>query len=368
MDPLSASSEGLAMIPGLPDELAMLCLARLPWGLHSHARRVSKAWRDALRPATVNSVRRRVGISEQWLAVCINTKHEDDRDGIVYVKGILLLDPLLDRCQAVHLPSPLREIPCHMLELNVMAGAHNELLVTAFDASKRRAMQEMLCLDAVGRQWGPLPAPSSMAVHRLMPAHATLDRFVYAAGGYNPNTNIHTKCAERFNLSTRQWEALPDMAELHPDSVGVALNGFFYVFGGEIPEFWDPRRGEWILAPEMWPQEMWVARRPLLTVMKDQLYAFNGTSSNEQLSRQLMCYDKKNKRWISLGRIPADCFPDASVYHVIAVGDELWVTLRSGKGMYMLATKPNVQPLSWKQLPFPFNFLHLMFTAVVITV
>ncbi|KAJ7296810.1 hypothetical protein O6H91_01G074200 [Diphasiastrum complanatum] len=58
------------IIPGIPNDLALHCLARLPLASHKHARAVCRAWRSALLANDLYQVRSREGLSEQWLYVC----------------------------------------------------------------------------------------------------------------------------------------------------------------------------------------------------------------------------------------------------------------------------------------------------------
>jgi hypothetical protein len=63
------SSSNWPLLPGLPDDIALLCLARLPRTVLLSLRGVSKAWRKALEHPEFYETRVRLGRTEEWLYV-----------------------------------------------------------------------------------------------------------------------------------------------------------------------------------------------------------------------------------------------------------------------------------------------------------
>lgn len=58
-----------AIIPGLPDDLALRCLARLSHGYHGLLETVSKGWRDVIRSSDYSNYKAREGWCGDWLFV-----------------------------------------------------------------------------------------------------------------------------------------------------------------------------------------------------------------------------------------------------------------------------------------------------------
>ncbi|KAJ7569359.1 hypothetical protein O6H91_01G074800 [Diphasiastrum complanatum] len=57
------------LIPGIPDDIALRCLARLPLASHNNARAVCRPWRSALLTDELYQVRRCEGLSESWIYI-----------------------------------------------------------------------------------------------------------------------------------------------------------------------------------------------------------------------------------------------------------------------------------------------------------
>lgn len=58
-----------AIIPGLPDDLALRCLAKLSHGYHGLLEAVSKGWRDVMRCSDYSNYKAREGWCGNWLFV-----------------------------------------------------------------------------------------------------------------------------------------------------------------------------------------------------------------------------------------------------------------------------------------------------------
>lgn len=57
------------LLPGLPDDISALVLARLPRALLLHLKCVSKAWKRALEQPWLPTTRQALGCAEEWLYV-----------------------------------------------------------------------------------------------------------------------------------------------------------------------------------------------------------------------------------------------------------------------------------------------------------
>ncbi|CAI5513318.1 unnamed protein product, partial [Closterium sp. Naga37s-1] len=57
------------LLPGLPDDIAMLCLAMVPKGYWGVLKCVSKSWRGTLSSEEICTLRRLINRTESWLYV-----------------------------------------------------------------------------------------------------------------------------------------------------------------------------------------------------------------------------------------------------------------------------------------------------------
>lgn len=55
------------LIPALPDELAILCLARVPRAQHAFLSAVCRSWRQLLQSRVLYDVRQELSLAEEWL-------------------------------------------------------------------------------------------------------------------------------------------------------------------------------------------------------------------------------------------------------------------------------------------------------------
>jgi hypothetical protein len=55
------------LIPALPDELALLCLARVPRAQHAVLSAVCRSWRRLLQSRVLYDIRQELSVTEEWL-------------------------------------------------------------------------------------------------------------------------------------------------------------------------------------------------------------------------------------------------------------------------------------------------------------
>lgn len=240
--------------------------------------------------------------------------------------------------------------------------------------------EHWLCFDALCMQWKTSISMSTTTAGlfiRSGHASAAMDGYVYAAGGGRTEVLKH---ADRMEMSTKKWEALPDMWKGRMCPAAVALNGRLCIIGGsedgvihKSGEMWDPENRQWTLAPELWPTHMYsklARRRPTVAVVKDRLYALSDDISGDNL-QEIMYYEYGSKLWISLGKV---CFRslcgarnfgaplgDGVKIEMLAVGHELVVLYHergslpwSRTSMVIFSTAPNPpQALSWSAWRLP---------------
>eukprot|EP00250_Pteridium_aquilinum_P022051 c25292_g2_i6 orf=116-1222(+) len=335
------------IIPGLPNEVVLMILARLPRALHGSLRRVCSAWRNALQPLAMSSLRNTLHISETWILFNF------------FDSTVVLYDPLLQR-----LSSPTT----YFLE----GANHGAQLVGAvgsqvlFLHQQRRYpydySNDIRCFDASSMQWRANLIPLNM---RGAFKAVVVDGHLCAVGFGEDHREVG-----RFDLKSSTWEMLPKMHVGRYRPLAVALQGRLHVIGGcyderssmvQSGEIWDPITCEWMLEPELWPpqQRAWT---PVVAVVMDTLYAL----SDNRL--ELFCYVSESKLWTTLGRPPLEgrecgcgkLLPS----ELVGVGRELWVVLCCQYGLpgctfiaEILSCVPTTgpSPLLWRSVPINFT-------------
>lgn len=320
------------LIPGLPNDLADLCLARLPKGLHAIAQSVSRSWRNALLlpSSSVNALRDRLDIVEEWVVFCI-------------LGNFYLIDPILALCQPLPGPPPFQN-DCLLNRLHIMAVNRGEM-VAAFPGLQHST----LLLDVIRRRWSKrLPG-----AERTCCAWAVVGGYSYMASDFLAY-GLPFRGADRLDLHSGRTDRLPDMHKHRYSAAGVVVNGSFCVLSGysddDSPnlqslssgEIWNSETASWVLVPNMWPAEMGRSCPPMVTNVKEKLYGL------KQGTDQIFSYDEKHNLWTQLGSIPS-----VVVHVLLGVRDELWAVCVISEGISIFATTLTVgQPLVWRKLPY----------------
>ncbi|XP_059315919.1 F-box/kelch-repeat protein SKIP11-like [Lycium ferocissimum] len=151
-----------------------------------------------------------------------------------------------------------------------------------------------------------------MNVPRCLFASASLAEIAILAGGCDSQGNI-LNSAELYNSESGTWKTLPSMNKPRKMCSGIFMDGKFYAIGGiggaeskllTCGEEYDLEKEIWTEIPNMSPVR---ARNdmsstseapPLVAVVKNELYAA------DYADMEVRKYDKKNKAWVTIGRLP----------------------------------------------------------------
>lgn len=382
------------LIPGLPNDLALLCLAYLPRRLHPLASCVSHAWKHAFESHALLSLRRKLGTLETWLFLCLQGDNRDVTEIHTYTYSWWVIDPALcPTCAPIGSP-PFP--PVRLLDYDV-AICQSEVLLAATayldrDTAITVPMEEICRLDVSRRRW-LRPSPPNMLTRRKLFTSASLDDYVYVAGGgtwkyvvLGVDDHVEPpKSVERLDCKTMSsWERLPDMHVARIAAGGVVLNGCFHVIGGHNDtgnvfsgEIWDTRNQKWVLEPELYPYHIFkkcsVGPHRSVAVVMESLFAIKQDWHD---NKELMVYNSSTKMWTSLGCIPIENFSDDGnladdcVCDLFGVGKDLWIVVHNiyEHDMFIIACAPlSGQSISWRRLPYSFHYF-LLYLGIAITV
>ncbi|KAJ7972772.1 Kelch repeat F-box protein [Quillaja saponaria] len=210
------------LIAGLPDAVAIRCLAWVPFYLHPKLELVSRSWKVAIHSNELFKARLEVGSTEDLLCVCAF-----DPENLWQ-----LYDPLRDLWITLPvLPSKIRHLSHFGVvsttgKLFVLGGGSDAVDPLTGDQDGSFATNEVWSYDPVVRQWAPL---ASMLVPRAMFACCVLDGKIVVAGGFTTCRKSISQ-AEMYDPEKDLWFPIPDLHLSHNSACsGIVIGGKVHV-------------------------------------------------------------------------------------------------------------------------------------------
>uniref|UniRef100_A0A0C9S6B9 TSA: Wollemia nobilis Ref_Wollemi_Transcript_15188_1284 transcribed RNA sequence n=1 Tax=Wollemia nobilis TaxID=56998 RepID=A0A0C9S6B9_9CONI len=295
------------IIPGLPDDLAMRCLAKLSHGYHGLLEVVCSRWRSLIRSSEYACAKAQEGWSGNWLFVL--TEEQIKGPWNVY-------DPEADRWHPLP-PIPWANSNQRHLGFSCVCVAKKFLVIggyyTPSDAlgqlKKFTATNDVIQFDPFSKQWSKV---ASMRVARSNFACAVAHGKVYVAGGCNLSSAITLTHAEVYDPVEDRWQEIPPMSIAREDCVGFSSGGFFYVVAGtdnreeqKTAEIFDPVKGSWYSQQNFW---LFFRIMPCpVTTVEDCIYIIDDWDGNN-----VKYWDALSGCWVNIGPVPSVRFSDIS--------------------------------------------------------
>ncbi|XP_022719661.1 LOW QUALITY PROTEIN: F-box/kelch-repeat protein At1g16250-like [Durio zibethinus] len=353
------------VLPGLPDDLALRCLAKSSHGYHGVIESVSKKWKDLVRSSEYANYKANQGWCGDWLFV---VTERSNNQWIAY-------DREADRWH------PLPKIPtehdglqhfgfscvCVCNRLLVIGGSYAPR-DTASPHQMPVITNAVMQFDPFKKQWTRL---KSMQTPRSHFACCVISGKVYVVGGLNLSYPRGLSLAEVYDPISDGWEELPDMPNPQMDCLGISYKGKFHVLSDQVglaeqnpSEIFDPSNKTWCTVNNIWPFSR--AIQFAVQVMgDDQVYTV--VDSGESLVKTR---DSVQGEWYNVGAVPPVHLPDHSReleafgYGFAALRHELYVlggkVLKwedSGVGRFdvvrlagVRVCDPLQRPLSWREI------------------
>ncbi|KAK2997788.1 hypothetical protein RJ639_025617 [Escallonia herrerae] len=210
------------LIEGLPDAVALRCLARVPLYLHPLLERVSRSWRAAIYSAELFKARQEVGLSEDFLCVCA---FEPENKWQLYdpVRNLWSILPVL--------PSKVRNLAHFGVvstagKLFVLGGGSDAVDPSTGDQDGSFATNEVWSFDFLTGQWAQR---ASMIVPRAMFACCLTGGKIVVAGGFTSCRKSISQ-AEIYDPEKNVWDPIPDLHLTHNSACsGVVIGGKVHV-------------------------------------------------------------------------------------------------------------------------------------------
>lgn len=206
------------LLPGLPDDLAIACLIRVPRAEHWKLRLVCQRWFRLLAGNYFYGLRRRLGLAEPWLYAV-----KRDRDGHVSWDA---LDPARGTWRALP-PVPREYAGADGFGCAVLGGCHLYLLGGRDPRGRGgAAMRRVVFYSARNNRWHR--APDMLRRRRCFGACVVGGR-LYVAGGESGGGGLRS--AEVFDPAKNRWSIVAEMAAPMVPFVSAVHGGRWYLKG-----------------------------------------------------------------------------------------------------------------------------------------
>lgn len=294
------------LIPGLPDEIAMDCLVRVPHQFHSNMKLVCRSWRTLITHPSFYKERRRSGTAEQMvcliqpLPIPIPSPPQNETESSKKTPsppqyGLSIYNASHQTWHRIMGPNAnTGHIPmfCQCVPLPAFGKL---MLLGGWDPKSLEPVTDVYVLDFIGGfKW---KRAASMSVARSFFACGVVgDSMVYVAGGHDNQKNA-LQSAEVYDVNADEWRVLPPMAEERDECQGLTWEGDsrFWVLSGysteaqglfrSDAECYDPKTGSWSIIEGVWPFPN-VSPRGLTTTItisnQNQLWCFLGGQQFKQ--------------------------------------------------------------------------------------
>ncbi|TKY63911.1 F-box/kelch-repeat protein SKIP4 [Spatholobus suberectus] len=299
------------LICGLPDDISLMCLARVPRKYHSVLKCVSKRWRDLISSEEWHCYRRKHKLDEAWIyALCRDKLNEI----FCYV-----LDPTSRRDWKL-----IDGLPPHISKRKGMGfeALGNKLFLLGGCSWIRNATDEVYSYNASSNCW---VEASSMSTARCFFACEVLDEKLYAIGGIDSNSSdFHSW--DTFDPLTNCWSSHRDPNIVADIEDSVVLDGKIYIRCGRYPvtphvyaTVYEPSSGTWQHADA----DMVSGWKGPAVVVDGTLFVLD-----QSLGARLMMWHKERREWIPVGKLsPLLTRPPCQL---AAVGKSIFIV---GKGL-----------------------------------
>lgn len=250
------------LIPGLPGEIGLECLTRLPYASHPVASWVCRSWHQLLESREFYHHRRHLGYTRK--VACLvqalpRPLPQPEADGSKPSDSpsyaITVFDPVGRTWERL---DPVPGYPGGLPLFCQVAGCEGGKLVVmgGWDPASYDPVTDVFLYDIASRRWrrcAPMPSKRSFFA---MGSHGGR---IYVAGGHDENKNA-LRTAWAYDPWRDEWAELPPMTRERDECEGIVAGGVFWVVSGygtdSQGEFEGSAEayagGEWRLAEGVW--------------------------------------------------------------------------------------------------------------------
>ncbi|KAI3441798.1 F-box domain-containing protein [Psidium guajava] len=303
------------LIPGLPDDVALSCLARLPRKFHTVLKCVSKRWRDIVCSDEWYSYRRKHNLDEAWIYALCRDKQERS--------FCCVLDPNSSRRSWKH----IQGIPPQISKRKGMGfeTLGKKIYFLGGCGWFEDATNEVYCYNVSANTWNET---ASLSIARCYFACEVLDERIFAIGGLTTNLSGPNSW-DTYDPSTNGWISHVDPNLVPEVEDSMVLDGQIYIrCGGSSLSshvyaiMYEPLRGSW----QHVDADIASGWKGPAVVIGGTLYVLDQSSG-----LRLMKWQKESKDWVVVGRVSQ--LLTQPPCRLVAIGNRLFVI---GKGLSTL--------------------------------
>ncbi|CAM8934910.1 unnamed protein product [Rhodiola kirilowii] len=285
------------LIPGLPDELALLCLAMISHGYLGVLKCVCKRWRDVLRSEDYASCKSRMGRCGDWV-FSWNGGTENQWKAC---------DPEADRWH--DMPSmPRLNDDCHYGFSCVSASNRFLVIGGAYDNGNHEpiVINRVQSFDPFRQEWSEV---ASMSTPRAHFACSVIFGKVFVGGGWSSLFTDELSTAEVYDPMNNRWDDLPPLPNPMAHCIGISYNGKFHVWKSFVDQGtmeYSPLDRQWCSRDDMWLKPMNILMHREIVVINDHMYAVKDKDEEKSVE----AFNTQIGDWLHLGSVPPVTLPD----------------------------------------------------------
>lgn len=304
----------LPLIHGLPDDIALLCLARVPRNHHMVLKCVSKRWRYLVCSEEWRVYREKHNLAETWIYALCRDKNTDQA-----------------RCYVLDLSSskqgcwkPIRDLPPHCSKRKGMAfeTVGKKLYLLGGCGWSEDASDEVYCYDTSMNTWSEAPP---MSTARCYFGCEAMDGKIYTIGGHGLETS-DTHSWDTYDPFSSAWESHSDPNIIVDTEDSVVMDGKIYVRSraSAVPphicmSVYNPSTGKWLQTDA----DMALGWRGPAVVVDEILYVLDQSSGTK-----LMMWQRDTREWVAICRLSS--LLTRPPCRLVAIGKSIFII---GKGL-----------------------------------
>ncbi|EAZ25721.1 hypothetical protein OsJ_09555 [Oryza sativa Japonica Group] len=267
------------LLPGLPDDLAITCLMRVPRLEHTNLRLVCKRWNRLLSGNYYYSLRKKLGMAEEWVFV-----FKRDRDRKISWHAF---DPVHQVWKSLP-PVPAEYSEAVGFGCAVLSGCY--LYLFGGKDPVRGSMRRVVFYNARINKW--LRAPDMLQKRHCF-GSCVINNRLYVAGGECEGIQRTLRSAEFYDPNRNRWSYISEMSTGMVPFIGVVYDGKWFLKGLDshrqvVSEVYMPTSNVWsVTADEM------------VTGWRNPSICFNGRlySAECRDGCKLRVYDRDTRSW-----------------------------------------------------------------------
>lgn len=301
------------LIGGLPDDIALFCLARVPRRYHTILKCVSKRWRDLVCSEEWRLYRQKHNLDETWIYAL-------RRDKLLDQVSCYCLDPSSSRRSWKLIQGmPAR---CSKRKGLGFQTLGKKVYLLGGCGQGEDATEEVYCYDASMNSWDEAP---SLSIPRCYFACEVAQGKIYAIGGLGSKSS-DPRSWDTYDPHTNSWMSHSDPNVVPDIEDSVVLDGKVYircsasaVSSHVYVVIYEPLSGIW----QHGEADMASGWRGPAIVVDQTLYVLDQSSGIK-----LMKWRKETRDWVAIGRLsPLLTRPPC---RMVAIGRNIFII---GKGL-----------------------------------